>query len=121
MHWLITVYPRVCGEPLSARQWELGGEGLSPRVRGTPFERRPGPDFARSIPACAGNPLCHAFQSAGYEVYPRVCGEPEYKTERGCRKAGLSPRVRGPRRTGAEPVRLNGLSPRVRGTLPRIP
>ena len=50
------VYPRVCGGTLDPPRQQVGGEGLSPRVRGNPdlLDSRYGD--GRSIPACAGEP-----------------------------------------------------------------
>ena len=50
------VYPRVCGgtnAELAFRQYAVG---LSPRVRGNPSVARASSLWARSIPACAGEP-----------------------------------------------------------------
>ena len=57
-------------------------QGLSPRVRGNPRMGYGNGRWARSIPACAGEPRSKDRIRVPTEVYPRVCG-------------GLSPRVRG--------------------------
>ena len=51
------VYPRVCGGALFGRFADRFVEGLSPRVRGSPFDREGARIALGSIPACAGEPL----------------------------------------------------------------
>ena len=53
-------------------------QGLSPRVRGNPYERirvrlKSG-SIPGSIPACAGEPYFYAATPSQLLVYPRVCG-----------------------------------------------
>ena len=92
-------YPRVCGATGAFKVLNWLGKGLSPRVRGNPFQsvrilQRRGP-----IPACAGQPDDFIDNAIGMGAYPRVCGA----------TGGLPGTV-----GGAE-----GLSPRVRGNLQR--
>ena len=49
----------------------------------------------RSIPACAGEPLCEVLLHLLGRVYPRVCGGTTRPASRGLHSRGLSPRVRG--------------------------
>ena len=111
------VYPHVCGEPLSDRIIiELGGvyphvcgaaspygapnrngQGLSPRVRGSPHwlcaDFRP----YRSIPTCAGQPNVTSGGGGAGGVYPHVCGAAYTEIRERMMLVGLSPRVRGSR------------------------
>ncbi len=68
------VYPRVCGgtpgKPKTTQQWR----GLSPRVRGNLKNHRTERMTARSIPACAGEPVDSDGTIYKQAVYPRVCG-----------------------------------------------
>ena len=94
------VYPRVCGgtaPPKDCLLWEFG---LSPRVRGN---RDPSPlvlASARSIPACAGEPIDLRRGRRHSRVYPRVCGGTPTARRATPVAIGLSPRVRGNRRSG---------------------
>ena len=54
--WSVRVYPRACGGTENARQVELIGNGLSPRLRGNPSGYPPAVAGTRSIPAPAGEP-----------------------------------------------------------------
>ena len=130
------VYPRVCGGTLrTASAWRRV-TGLSPRVRGNPLAPDVAFGDARSIPACAGEPIPGNAVGTVAKVYPRVCGGTFIKPIRGRPYIGLSPRVRGNRADGfrrqaahgsipacaGEPVighfvgdKNHGLSPRVRG------
>ena len=69
-----TVYPRVCGG--TGCQWGCRGlpPGLSPRVRGNQESDARSVPSPGSIPACAGEPLCHLLSVRAVKVYPRVCG-----------------------------------------------
>ena len=48
-------HPRVCGEHLAHFDDEMGIEGSSPRVRGTPALTEQLSNAFGIIPACAGN------------------------------------------------------------------
>ena len=69
--------------------------GLSPRVRGSPVSSVVSLGVARSIPACAGEPLDAARLISRLRVYPRVCGGALHECGDGLLLHGLSPRVRG--------------------------
>ena len=69
--------------------------GLSPRVRGNPCLSDLMSTVARSIPACAGEPLLVAVLLRLAAVYPRVCGGTAGNLYNSHRGEGLSPRVRG--------------------------
>ena len=75
-----------------------GGEGPSPRVRGTPGLKSVSGRTVRSIPACAGNPSGPRRPVRSTGVHPRVCGEPHFRRRSRRRPRGPSPRVRGTRR-----------------------
>ena len=89
------VYPRVCGGTGECRILILGGEGLSPRVRGNPVFQALQNGGNRSIPACAGEPLFTAGPPYPGPVYPRVCGGTGLMATVAVVMSGLSPRVRG--------------------------
>ena len=94
------VYPRVCGgTPISDVIRECI-QGLSPRVRGNLVSRASAVRSARSIPACAGEPLCWPMSLCHIRVYPRVCGGTKSTLAGSLDDIGLSPRVRGNRRLG---------------------
>ena len=111
--------------------------GLSPRVRGSPYETWLLQGHRGSIPACAGEPSQAACLRCPIRVYPRVCGgaaaewldgrckkrsipacagEPS-KSVRWARSRTVYPRVCGGAQTGwHNDDRPYGLSPRVRGS-----
>ena len=89
------VYPRVCGGTRLAIRHTLGSSGLSPRVRGNPRTKAEEIFNARSIPACAGEPVSNSVFASAARVYPRVCGGTSLAVSSIPLAAGLSPRVRG--------------------------
>ena len=91
----VQVYPRVCGGTSSALLAWPPDKGLSPRVRGNHPVRVYAFAIARSIPACAGEPVRVVFRDWEQEVYPRVCGGTHFRLPLPPRTNGLSPRVRG--------------------------
>ena len=93
------VYPRVCGGTAASGGGVSECPGLSPRVRGNPPESAPPAPSARSIPACAGEPLSLVMGDYIPPVYPRVCGGTSVRCGNAPTAAGLSPRVRGNRRS----------------------
>ena len=90
----------MCGGTTDAPPPGLALEGLSPRVRGNPGVVEIPADVARSIPACAGEPVGRVgiYQAEG--VYPRVCGGTAASKIWPNGVGGLSPRVRGNRGCG---------------------
>ncbi len=91
----IPVYPRVCGG-----NWHIGAprymaRGLSPRVRGKPYQSYEMWLEDRSIPACAGETASISIVFALLSVYPRVCGGNGGGGDSVVGAGGLSPRVRG--------------------------
>ena len=68
------VYPRVCGGTDTITPSWTPKSGLSPRVRGNPCRSACAAACARSIPACAGEPLIPLALELIGQVYPRVCG-----------------------------------------------
>ena len=95
------VYPRVCGGSFVRQQVCHHRSGLSPRVRGKHIHQAGDADFARSIPACAGEAGAVVSPHPRIGVYPRVCG--------------------GSSAWALAFVPVTGLSPRVRGKLPKTP
>ena len=112
------VYPRVCGGTLLVAAVAQPHQGLSPRMRGNPHQRRPEIIIRRSIPAYAGEPASPAGAGPYVRVYPRVCGG----TTTAVMTTGLRmvyPRVCGG--TGCDQAIGHlavGLSPRMRGNPP---
>ena len=93
------VYPRVCGGNSTASGGNSGPVGLSPRVRGKLALVLSAGLAQGSIPACAGETRAYASGEPVRTVYPRVCGG-NHKSNSPCPTGvGLSPRVRGKRRT----------------------
>ena len=68
------VYPRVCGGAETQDSACFTTSGLSPRVRGSHTVETMIVTKARSIPACAGEPLSLRMVVVCLRVYPRVCG-----------------------------------------------
>ena len=112
------VYPRVCGGTSIRAGRGSNGCGLSPRVRGNPSLRRPTMGYARSIPACAGEPRIPHKQAFCRKVYPRVCGGTTAARPLLSAPRGLSPRVRGNLKPVLPSSVTMSLSPRVRGNRP---
>ena len=81
--------------------------GLSPRVRGIHQADGGARAGEGSIPACTGNPRRRLRPCRRAEVYPRVYGESSWTGRTRVPRSGLSPRVRGIPRPGAD-VRLAG-------------
>ena len=69
------VYPRVYGEAGDVWLEPQLGQGLSPRVRGSPTAKSQGEQEGRSIPACTGKPYGYKNYTPAGAVYPRVYGE----------------------------------------------
>ncbi len=87
--------PARAGEPTSLLRHMHDHRGLSPRVRGSPYQRgrllvNPG-----SIPARAGEPYSNVLTPSCARVYPRACGGARFLHAAACDETGLSPRVRG--------------------------
>ena len=93
------VYPRVCGGTSRHRRGKHGSHGLSPRVRGNRVPLAGTQARGRSIPACAGEPEIRFTIVQAIKVYPRVCGGTVDLHDTAIVDAGLSPRVRGNRRS----------------------
>ena len=93
------VYPRVCGGNLRRCRCRRWPAGLSPRVRGKPVDLAVAPARGRSIPACAGETRRRRRPILPEKVYPRVCGGNTSTPARCPSPRGLSPRVRGKRRS----------------------
>ena len=71
----IWVYPRPCGETLSAKQHRRVVPGLSPPMRGNLVGFLSGVCGLGSIPAHAGKPASPSADRHTWTVYPRPCGE----------------------------------------------
>ncbi len=93
------VYPRVCGGTTGSANARGTACGLSPRVRGNPLSAAARIAPFGSIPACAGEPVEERRQRTPGKVYPRVCGGTPNRRFPPPIQRGLSPRVRGNRRS----------------------
>ena len=111
----LRVYPRVCGGTGSARSTKQPRWGLSPRVRGNRAARRVRATQRGSIPACAGEPSPVRQRTRAKRVYPRVCGGTRRRPTTCCWYGGLSPRVRGNRRSSANVAPTAGSIPACAG------
>ena len=89
------VYPRVCGGTMGRGATGSVCSGLSPRVRGNLGSSAGIASSTRSIPACAGEPICPTLSANRNAVYPRVCGGTRDYAVSIVGFDGLSPRVRG--------------------------
>ena len=89
--------------------------GLSPRVRGNRQYHSGQQCFARSIPACAGEPIYRQVRKLPRQVYPRVCGGTESELLEQDGEKGLSPRVRGNRGSNYRPAKVKRSIPACAG------
>ena len=89
------VYPRACGGTRFPEPIPWQSPGLSPRLRGNPFELRTGTTPPRSIPAPAGEPSTRTRPPYPMPVYPRACGGTCHHPHGRDHDQGLSPRLRG--------------------------
>ena len=105
------VYPRMYGETTNRVLPFRYGDGLSPHVRGNPTALRAAHPQAGSIPACTGKPDANQQIPDGGRVYPRMYGETTEEPGDGGDVGGLSPHVRGNRRS-------EGLRDLRRGSIP---
>ena len=94
------VYPRLCGGTALTTRSCGSVCGLSPPVRGNHQPVKANPEYRRSIPACAGEPVGQTQSPAADTVYPRLCGGTRLFTRTAEYDGGLSPPVRGNRRCG---------------------
>ncbi len=112
------VYPRGCGELCVTVFPYNRGFGLSPWVRGTPVRYHPTPTNRRFIPVGAGNSAIIMISSCGVSVYPRGCGELAFQLATSNTHDGLSPWVRGTRKSPVGDVNQSAVYPRGCGELP---
>ena len=109
------VYPRAGGGTKYLDIYLGSGEGLSPRRRGNPREKRLVRLRPGSIPAQAGEPSPGWKSRSTCRVYPRASGGTiTLATLRGS-KPGLSPRKRGNRRLAMRRVLFTGSIPAQAG------
>ena len=109
------VYPRVCGGTDGPALVRQSASGLSPRVRGNRQSQRRRNSRRRSIPACAGEPKRGSPGRCAAGVYPRVCGGTSHSRSSILSRKGLSPRVRGNRRSYPVSVALHRSIPACAG------
>ena len=115
-HW--SVHPRVCGEHSGLCVRMSHSSGSSPRVRGTPLNRRWPAWHRRFIPACAGNTYPGFRRSGRDPVHPRVCGEHASPLPNRAIIFGSSPRVRGTRVGDDLPFVVGRFIPACAGNTP---
>ena len=123
----LKVYPRVCGGTLREMDDLAERQGLSPRVRGNRAPLLKQNIWARSIPACAGEPQSQPDLNINFVVYPRVCGGTAVHRQPLHSYQGLSPRVRGnrirphPQLRGVGSIPACAGEPSARPTIPLRP
>ena len=105
----------MCGETVDPMLSVQPDEGLSPRVRGNRSLYHHLAPCSRSIPACAGKPFEADLRPPRAQVYPRVCGETDYRWSAFIDVYGLSPRVRGNLLAPVDPVSQLGAIPACAG------
>ena len=113
------VYPRVCGGTSRQNALSPRHRGLSPRVRGNLVPHPQYQIYARSIPACAGEPRAQPNPAAKRGVYPRVCGGTLRIHSSMVLAIGLSPRVRGNLGMYSSQATSGGSIPACAGEPPR--
>ena len=108
-------HPRVCGEHDGKDVQGGGGQGSSPRVRGTPHASVLHRNDDGIIPACAGN-TDSLYQSVHlFRDHPRVCGEHRVGDNVCKVRPGSSPRVRGTHAARAANRMAGGIIPACAG------
>ena len=95
--------------------------GLSPHVRGNHRHGTVPTVPWRSIPACTGKPAGEVDSHRVSAVYPRMYGETSYGESQRALRAGLSPHVRGNRRSNTLLRDRRGSIPACTGKPPRSP
>ena len=109
------VYPRMYGETGASSQSREVGVGLSPHVRGNHSCSTSGAAVTGSIPACTGKPAGPLPGRATPAVYPRMYGETTVAITEYDSEWGLSPHVRGNRRSSPPCHRTRGSIPACTG------
>ena len=108
-------HPRVRGEHVNRPPAVQCVEGSSPRARGAHGAHRDKAGHGGIIPACAGSTARPAGYTCSHRDHPRVRGEHFVTPQGQTLKWGSSPRARGARPVGADPLASQGDHPRVRG------
>ena len=90
-------HPRACGEHVDGASHDVGAEGSSPRMRGTPFPHLRFVVPVGIIPAHAGNTSRPCMMPSLVQDHPRACGEHPYHALACSLRRGSSPRMRGTR------------------------
>ena len=109
------VYPRAYGETQRLPTPDGDKWGLSPRLRGNPWDVRRDTRRFGSIPALTGKPPACRSRLYWTGVYPRAYGETVQRTSRQGDRRGLSPRLRGNRKQQPRPYRGRGSIPALTG------
>ena len=92
---LLWDHPRACGEHCWKSVMLCDSAGSSPRMRGTPSERRAAVNGSRIIPAHAGNTGVQTVVLSTSRDHPRACGEHPIRLTMLHMQSGSSPRMRG--------------------------
>ena len=109
------VYPRMYGETHQNALTYQGVMGLSPHVRGNLRVFAAIPQIAGSIPACTGKPSGRRHRYVVSAVYPRMYGETDDTAAQPVLLDGLSPHVRGNRRSSTRRSWRHGSIPACTG------
>ena len=88
-------HPRVCGENITSKTYNVRTRGSPPRVRGKHGTIKETEVKSRITPACAGKTEGGSFSSSPKKDHPRVCGENEGRHACQVFWIGSPPRVRG--------------------------
>ena len=91
----VTVHPHGCGERGRKSRWNCFMNGSSPRLWGTPGQKKALRVGGRFIPTAVGNAIEGVRQISFYAVHPHGCGERSSPGYLGFRGGGSSPRLWG--------------------------
>ena len=115
------VHPRVHGEHLPPDLTRAGGDGSSPRTRGTRVRELVVGAVERFIPAYTGNTRRGRRLHRGVAVHPRVHGEHLSPEAADAITAGSSPRTRGTRSGDGPRLGVGRFIPAYTGNTARRP
>ena len=116
---VIRDYPRVRGGTRFRSSLPPRVQGLSPRARGNHTCFTHMPCFARTIPACAGEPSPKSPSHKDLWDYPRVRGGTRLFRCRDSHFLGLSPRARGNPKSQRKATESRGTIPACAGEPPK--
>ena len=108
-------HPRVCGENITSKTYNVRTRGSPPRVRGKHGTIKETEVKSRITPACAGKTEGGSFSSSPKKDHPRVCGENEGRHACQVFWIGSPPRVRGKRFSCSCSLFAVGITPACAG------